>query len=207
MGTSPQSLRHPFSAVPRVAEIISLGGWWEVSQVCRKEVQVEELSWEILVDWLHCFPAVLEALSVPLEMMALVLGTAAGEPFETRHNHLGGGHIFATVTHKLDIVGLCWWLVANCCLSCWMENGDKTAEHLEMAAVKEGNNTHAVDDIDWHVSQIDWLCQWQFMNHYLRILKCHHGSDATQLGHPVESDSLCSVEIPSSTCSCEKRWW
>jgi len=33
-----------------------------------------------------------------------------------------------------------------------MENGDKTAEHLEMAAVKEGNHTYAAVDIDWHVS-------------------------------------------------------
>jgi len=38
-----------------------------------------------------------------------------------------------------------------------MENGDKTAEHLEMAAVEEVNHTHAVDDIDWCVSQIDSL--------------------------------------------------
>jgi len=33
-----------------------------------------------------------------------------------------------------------------------MENGDKTAERLEMAAVKEGNHTHAAVDIDWRVS-------------------------------------------------------
>jgi len=33
-----------------------------------------------------------------------------------------------------------------------MENGDKTAERLEMAAVKEGNHTHAAVDIDWCVS-------------------------------------------------------
>jgi len=47
-------------------------------------------------------------------MTALVLGTAAGETFETRHNRLGGGHILATVAHNLDIVGLRWWLVGNC---------------------------------------------------------------------------------------------
>jgi len=41
-----------------------------------------------------------------------------------------------------------------------MENGDKTAERLEMAAVKEGNHTHAAADIDWHVSYINCLCQW-----------------------------------------------
>jgi hypothetical protein len=39
-----------------------------------------------------------------------------------------------------------------------MENGDETAEHLEMAAVKEGNHTHAAIDIDWRASQINCLC-------------------------------------------------
>jgi len=33
-----------------------------------------------------------------------------------------------------------------------MENGDKTALRLEMAAVKEGNHIHAAVDIDWRVS-------------------------------------------------------
>jgi len=33
-----------------------------------------------------------------------------------------------------------------------MENGDKTAECLEMAAMKEGNHTHVALDIDWRVS-------------------------------------------------------
>jgi len=39
-----------------------------------------------------------------------------------------------------------------------MENGDKTAERPEVAAVKEGNLTHAADDIAWHVYQIDCVC-------------------------------------------------
>jgi len=55
------------------------------------------------------FPAVLEALSVHLEMTAYVLGTAEGGTFETHHNHLGAGHILATVAHNLDIIGLCCW--------------------------------------------------------------------------------------------------
>jgi hypothetical protein len=38
-----------------------------------------------------------------------------------------------------------------------MENGNKTVERLEMAAVKEGNHTHVAVDIDWRVSQIDCL--------------------------------------------------
>ena len=41
-----------------------------------------------------------------------------------------------------------------------MENGDKTAERLEMAAVKEGNHTHVAVDIDLRLSYIDCLCQW-----------------------------------------------
>jgi len=40
-----------------------------------------------------------------------------------------------------------------------MENGDETAERLEMAAVMEGNLTHAAVDIDCGVSWIDCLCQ------------------------------------------------
>jgi len=47
----------------------------------------------MLADELDCFPAVLEALLVHLEMTALVQGTAARKTFETCHNHLGDGHI------------------------------------------------------------------------------------------------------------------
>jgi hypothetical protein len=82
-----------------------------------------------------------------------------------------------------------------------MENGDKTAESLELAAVKEGYNTHAAVDIDWRVSQIDWLSRWKVVYHYLVILNCRHGNIARKIGHPVESYSLPLVEIPSSTWS------
>jgi len=54
---------------------------------------------------------------VDLEMGALVLESAEGGTFETCHNHLGGGHIVATVAHNLEILRLHWWLVANC-VSC-----------------------------------------------------------------------------------------
>jgi len=53
-----------------------------------------------------------------------------------------------------------------------MENGDKSAERLEMAAVKEDNHTNVADDIDGHLSQIDCLCQWYFGNYYPTMLKC-----------------------------------
>jgi len=93
-----------------VVGIFSSGGLWGVSQVRRNEVEVEESSWKMLAEGLDDFPAVLEALSVHLEMPALVLGTAEGGTFETRHNHLGAGHILATVAHNLeDILGLRGW--------------------------------------------------------------------------------------------------
>jgi len=85
-----------------------------------------------------------------------------------------------------------------------MENGDKSAERLEMAAVKEGNHTHAAVDIDWRASQIDCLCWWQVVYHYPVILNCRHGAVASQIGHPVEPYSLSLVEIPSSTWSVNK---
>jgi hypothetical protein len=106
-------------------------------------------------------------------MIGLDLGTAAAEPSQTHHNHLGEGHILATVAHSLDIISLHWWLVVNCCLSCTLENGNKTSEYLEMAAVKEGNNTNVADAIDWEVSLIGWHFQSQFVNHYTRMLNYH----------------------------------
>jgi hypothetical protein len=75
--------------------------------VGRKEVEVEESSWKMLADSLDDFPAVQDVLSVHLEMKALVLGTAEGGTFQTRHNHLGAGHIFPTVAHNLHIFHLC----------------------------------------------------------------------------------------------------
>jgi len=86
-----------------------------------------------------------------------------------------------------------------------METGDHTAERLEMAAVKEGNRTLAADDIDCCVSQNDWLCEWHVMNFYAVILNRHHRDVASQTGHQVESYSLSSVEILSSTCSDKSR--
>jgi len=61
---------------------------------------------------------VLDSILGHLEMTALVVGTDEGGTFETRHNHLGGGHIIATVAHNVEIFGLHWWLVPNCCASC-----------------------------------------------------------------------------------------
>jgi len=76
-----------------------------------------------------------------------------------------------------------------------METGDGTVERFEMAAVEVGNHTLAADDIDQCVSQFDCLCLWQFVNHYPKILNCHHGIVASQTGHLVETYSRSSVEI------------
>ena len=85
-----------------------------------------------------------------------------------------------------------------------MKTGDKTAERLEIAAVKEGNHTLAVDDIDWCVSQIDCLCEWHVVNFYAVILNCHHHVVVSQIGYQVDPYSLSSVEILSSTCALNK---
>jgi hypothetical protein len=74
--------------------------------VYRKDAEVEESSWKMLADWLDDYPAVLEALSLHLKMMALVLGPVEGGTFETCHYHLGAGHILATVAHNMDMCGL-----------------------------------------------------------------------------------------------------
>jgi hypothetical protein len=73
-----------------------------------------------------------------------------------------------------------------------------------MAAVKEGNHTHAAVDIDWRASQFDCLCWWHVVYHYPVILNCYHGAVASQIGHPVEAYSLSLVKIPSSTWSVNK---
>jgi hypothetical protein len=43
-----------------------------------------------------------------------------------------------------------------------MENADKYAECLELTAVKESNHTHLAEDIDFCISQVDYLCQGPF---------------------------------------------
>jgi len=85
-----------------------------------------------------------------------------------------------------------------------METSDKTAECLEMAAVKEGNRTLAADDIDWCVSQIECLCEWHVVDYYPLILNCRHHVVVNQIGHLVERYSMSSVEILSLTCSVKQ---
>jgi len=85
-----------------------------------------------------------------------------------------------------------------------MKNGDTTAESREMAALNAGNHTHAADDIDWFVSQIVSLCQWQFLDYTRMILNCLHTINECQIGHLVEPYLMSSVEIGWSTCSVNK---
>jgi hypothetical protein len=85
-----------------------------------------------------------------------------------------------------------------------MESADKTAERLEMAAVKTGNHAHMAVDNDWFASQIDCLCQWQFVNCFPIILNCLYCIIECQIGHLDEPCLLSSVEIRSSSCSVIK---
>jgi hypothetical protein len=78
-----------------------------------------------------------------------------------------------------------------------MDTGDTTAEHLQMAAVKESNRTLAADEIDWCVSQIDRLCKWYVVNICLVILHCCHPVVESKIGHVVEPWSLTLVETLS----------
>jgi len=126
-----------------------------VSQVHQTVIQMEKWSQMMFADWQDCVLAVWKALSVYLDKMAPVLGTGERESFVTCHNCFRTDHILAIVAHNLQIIGLHWLLVENCCVSCWMENTDTTGNILEMATVKEGNHTHAVDNGDQCVSHID----------------------------------------------------
>jgi hypothetical protein len=73
-----------------------------------------------------------------------------------------------------------------------------------MATVKEGNHTHAADDIDCPVSEIQCLCQYQVVNYCPRILNCHQSAVGSQLPHPVEPYSLFSRH-PVVNMVCEHR--
>lgn len=59
-----------------------------------------------------------------------------------------------------------------------MENGDTTAEYLEMAALITGNYTHAADDINRCVGQ------WQLLNNCAMFLNSHHGIFWQQIWPP-----------------------
>jgi hypothetical protein len=72
---------------------------------------------------------------------------------------------------------------------------------MEMVAVKAGNDTHVAVDIDWFVSEIDCLCQWQFVNCFPMIQNCLQGVVLSKIGHMNEPCSPSSVDICVLTCS------
>jgi hypothetical protein len=45
-----------------------------------------------------------------------------------------------------------------------MENSDKSLKHIEIAALKEVNQTNGAHDIEWCVSPITYHGKWQFFN-------------------------------------------
>jgi len=106
MQPNPQSLQWLFAAVLQMTTVCSFGGSWGNAHAYRKDVQVKEYGSKLLSDLLDCDLAILEALSVYLNITASVLATAAGVTCETHHNHLRGGHILAMVAHNLEIVSL-----------------------------------------------------------------------------------------------------
>ena len=47
---------------------------------------------------------------------------------------------------------------------CSTQKRSETEEHLQIAAVVEGNHTYVADEIDWCVLQMDCQCWSQFVN-------------------------------------------
>jgi hypothetical protein len=76
-----------------------------------------------------------------------------------------------------------------------MQTADKTAERMEMAAMKAGNSTLAADDIDWFVSKIECLCEWHILSFYPVILNCPHRIVASPICNEVKKYLLSSVEM------------
>jgi len=81
-----------------------------------------------------------------------------------------------------------------------MGQGGRTGEHLEMVAVKAGNYTPVVDEIDSGVAQIECLCFVYFQHYYLMFPHCPLGVVVIETGHPVEPYWLASVETVRRHC-------
>ena len=85
--------------------------------------------------------------------------------------------------------------------------GGRTGERREIKAVKAGNYTPMVEEIDLWVAQIECVCSVYFQHYNLMLPHCHLGIVVVcQTGHPVEPYWLSSVEIHSSTLYANKRW-
>jgi len=159
----------------------------------------------MLADWPECFPLVLEALQVRLEIMAPVLWIAERGPFEVHHNHLGWSRILATMAHSSDILGLHHQSLVASIVSCWMGQGVRTGERLEMVAAKTGNCTPVVDETDLGVVQIECLCSVYFQHYYLMLPHFNMGVIMNQTARPLEQYWLSLVKICSWT-SYVNKW-
>jgi hypothetical protein len=73
--------------------------------------------------------------------------------------------------------------------------GGRNWERLEMAAVKAGNSTLVVAEVESGVARIDFLCFLYFQHYYLMLPHCHLGIVVHQSSHPVEPYWLWSVEM------------
>jgi len=106
----------------------------------------------MLAEWLDCFQAVLKALEVYPEMLALDQWFAECGTVEVHQNLLGGHYVPAMVVYILDIIGLLLSLGVSLVLY-WLVLGCETGKHLEMVAAKEGNYTMWVDETNLWVVQ------------------------------------------------------
>jgi len=195
MRVNRQFLKHLSCAVPHAAEIVSLGRKWRVSHVHREVVLVQERQ-KMSAEWLDCFHAVLEALQVPLVMSAHVPWIAEWGIFQVHHNLLGGNHMLAMMAHNSDILGLHQSSVVSL-VSCWMGQGGRTGERLEMIAAKAGNNTPLVDEMVSWVTWIQCLCSAYFLHYYLMLPHCHLGIVVSETAHLLKPYWMSSAEIRS----------
>jgi len=161
----------------------------------------------MLADWLDGLQPVLEALEVSLEMTAPAWWIAEGGTFEVHHSQLGGSRILAMMAHNSDILGLHLQSLVASLVSCWVGQGGKTGEHLEMVAAKVGNYTPVEDEFDSGVAWIECLYT-VYPQYYCQMLPhCLLSVVMSQTAHPMEPYWLSSVEIHSSTSYVNKRWW
>ena len=87
-----------------------------------------------------------------------------------------------------------------------MVHGGRTEEHLEMVAVKAGNNTPVVDGNDLGVARIECLCSVFIQHYHLMLSHCPPGVIERQTAHVLEPYWLSSVEICSLTSYVKTRW-
>jgi len=149
-----------------------------------QEDVVMEYIWKLLAAWLNGFNEGSEVLKVLGDTPALILRSTEWWPFETCHSHIGECHMLPTVAHNSDILCFPWCLSVNL-ESYWMEHTCNSVEQLEMAAVKVGNYTQAVDGTDGCVSEMDCLCIRQLVNDQLMIGHCCQGIVVSEPGHRV----------------------